>query len=355
MSRPSQAADTADTTAVLIGRFQPFHHGHMALLERALREAARVVVVLGSAMQARSPKNPFTWEERAAMVRGAAGDQAHRLHFLPMRDYYDDARWVKAVVAGVHAVAGRGSQISLVGHDKDATSYYLNRFSAWHLVMEDRRANVEATPIRRVLFGGAPAAAALAVLREHVPAPVHDYLQAWVELPFHKALTDAWLNIKAQREKWAGAPYAPIFVTVDAVVRGDDRVLLIRRAREPGAGLWALPGGFVEQDERLLQAAMRELREETSIGLLQVSLEDAFRSAKVFDHPQRSLRGRTITHAHFFDLGRHTPDVQAADDAAEAQWVPIGRLAAMESELFEDHFAILDHFFELSAQANQTC
>jgi ADP-ribose pyrophosphatase YjhB (NUDIX family) len=149
-------------------------------------------------------------------------------------------------------------------------------------------------------------------------------VQEFPSVPSEK-LTDAWLNIKAQREKWAGAPYAPIFVTVDAVVRGDDRVLLIRRAREPGAGLWALPGGFVEQDERLLQAAMRELREETSIGLLQVSLEDAFRSSKVFDHPQRSLRGRTITHAHFFDLGRHTPDVQAADDAAEAQWVPIGR------------------------------
>ena len=130
MPRPSQAAATADTTAVLIGRFQPFHHGHMALLERALSEAARVVVVMGSAMQARSPKNPFTWEERAAMVRGAAGEQAHRLHFLPMRDYYDDARWVKAVVAGVHAVAGKGTQITLVGHDKDATSYYLNRFSA---------------------------------------------------------------------------------------------------------------------------------------------------------------------------------------------------------------------------------
>ena len=96
-----------------------------------------------------------------------------------------------------------------------------------------------------------------------------------------------------------------------------------------------------------------ELREETGIGLLQVTLEDAFRAAKVFDHPQRSLRGRTITHAHFFDLGRHTPEVQAADDAAEAKWVPIGQLAAMESELFEDHFAILDHFFELSAKVEK--
>ncbi|HPU52800.1 MAG TPA: bifunctional nicotinamide-nucleotide adenylyltransferase/Nudix hydroxylase [Burkholderiaceae bacterium] len=348
MNPALQPTPAANLTAVLIGRFQPFHHGHQALLERALREGERVVVVLGSAMQARSPKHPFTWEERAAMVRSAAGDRAHRLHFLPVRDYYDDARWVRAVVDGVHAVAGKGGPVALIGHDKDATSYYLNRFSAWQQVMEERRPGVDATPIRRVLFSGAPPQAVLEVLREQVPAPVHDYLRAWIELPFHKTLTDAWLNIRTQREKWASAPYPPVFVTVDAVVRGDDKVLLIRRGREPGAGLWALPGGFLDQDERLFQAAMRELREETSIGLLQVSLEDAFRSSKVFDHPQRSQRGRTITHAHFFDLGPHTPEVQAADDAADARWVPIAELCAMETELFEDHFAILDHFLELT-------
>ncbi len=347
-ANPAARANPADTVSVLIGRFQPFHHGHQALLERALAESEQVVVVLGSAMLARSPKNPFTWEERAGMIAAAAGRRAQRLHFLPVRDHYDDARWVKAVIDGVHAVAGRGAGIKLVGHEKDATSYYLNRFNAWQLVLESRQANVEATPIRRVLFGGAPPASALAVLREHLPGPVHEYLRAWVELPFHRSLTDAWLSIKAEREKWSAAPYPPVFVTVDAVVRGDDKVLLVRRAREPGAGLWALPGGFVEQDERLLQAAMRELREETRIGVLQVTLEDAFRSSRVFDHPQRSLRGRTITHAHLFDLGAHTPDVQAADDAADAAWVSIARLEAMQTELFEDHFAILDHFFDLS-------
>ena len=56
-------------TALLIGRFEPVHSGHLALLQEALRQAPQVIVVVGSAWQPRSPKNPFTWQEREAMLR----------------------------------------------------------------------------------------------------------------------------------------------------------------------------------------------------------------------------------------------------------------------------------------------
>ena len=126
-------------------------------------------------------------------------------------------------------------------------------------------------------------------------------------------------------------------------------VLLIRRGGHPGKGLWALPGGFVEQGERLLAGAMRELHEETSIAMLDSSLAAALVAVQVFDHPDRSQRGRTITHVHHFDLrSDFLPEVQAADDAALARWVPFAELAAMELAFFEDHFNILDHFFTLS-------
>ena len=48
-------------TAILIGRFEPVHTGHLALLQHALGVAKQVIVIVGSAFQARSPKNPFTW------------------------------------------------------------------------------------------------------------------------------------------------------------------------------------------------------------------------------------------------------------------------------------------------------
>jgi bifunctional NMN adenylyltransferase/nudix hydrolase len=69
----------------------------------------------------------------------------------------------------------------------------------------------------------------------------------------------------------------------------------------------------------------------------------------VFDHPDRSLRGRTITHAHYFDLGdRELPEVQADDDAQAVEWVPIEKLSALEDRFHDDHFHMLDHFLGLT-------
>ncbi len=115
------------------------------------------------------------------------------------------------------------------------------------------------------------------------------------------------------------APYPPVFVTVDALLRCQGRVLLIRRGHAPGKGLWALPGGFVEPNDTLWQSCLRELQEETHCTLPEERLRAALRGQQVFDHPQRSLRGRVITQAYFIDLGNDTlPEVLGGDDAAHA-------------------------------------
>jgi bifunctional NMN adenylyltransferase/nudix hydrolase len=108
----------------------------------------------------------------------------------------------------------------------------------------------------------------------------------------------------------------------------------------------------LEGSERLLSGAIRELREETRIACSEAELRSAFRRAVVFDHPQRSQRGRTITHAHAFELpatGGALPAVEGADDAARAAWFSTSQIASMPHELFEDHFQILDHFLSVSS------
>jgi len=113
--------------------------------------------------------------------------------------------------------------------------------------------------------------------------------------------------------------------------------------------LYAVPGGFIEQRETTYQSALRELREETQLHLLDASMRQCLRETAVFDHPDRSQRGRTITHAHHFDLGdRELPEVVAGDDAAAALWTPIGELPALEDQFLDDHFHMLDHFLGLT-------
>lgn len=341
---------TADI-AVLIGRFQPFHRGHAALLHRALSTAPRVVIVIGSSFHARSAKNPFTWQERAAMIQATLSEgDSQRVSFVALRDYYEDRRWAEAVRKKVGEAAQGAAKIALIGHFKDASSYYLNHFPQWQLLAAENERNIDATAIRRILFEAEEIDVSMQVLGDLVPAAVRQYLKAWTMLSHYAPLAEEHAQIEKYKAAWSKAPYAPIFSTVDSIVKTAGHVLLIKRGGFPGKGLWAIPGGFLEPRERLLQAAMRELVEETSLGVLTSSLENALVDAKVFDHPDRSQRGRTITHAHFFDLRTdHLPEIEAADDAAQATWLPIEGLAAMEETFFEDHFHILDHFLRLTS------
>ncbi|MCK5730860.1 MAG: NUDIX hydrolase, partial [Draconibacterium sp.] len=129
-------------------------------------------------------------------------------------------------------------------------------------------------------------------------------------------------------------------LTVDAIVfvreNNSTYILLIQRGGEPFKNRWALPGGFIEIDETLEEACMRELYEETG---LQVKQMTQFRA---FDAVNRDPRHRTISVVFFTEL----PDkkaVKGGDDAALAKWFTVSDLP----KLAFDHDLILNEFLEM--------
>lgn len=97
---------------------------------------------------------------------------------------------------------------------------------------------------------------------------------------------------------------------------GQLMLLLVKRKNEPYQGCWCLPGGFVEDDETLSEAAHRELQEETSLKLPAGTLEQFH----TFDAIDRDPRFRTLTAAHTALLEEGEYLVCGQDDAAEARW-----------------------------------
>lgn len=268
-------------------------------------------------------------------------------------------RWAHAVQIGLQGLltqegntAPERAKICLIGHFKDASNSYLRSFPGWQLRALDRKTAADATALRAAYFSAAPGQAevALAQLQDELPDSSLDFLRQFALRPAYSALQDEWRALQAARQAWATAPYPPVFVTVDALLRCRNQVLLIRRAHAPGRGLLALPGGFIDPQETLWQSCLRELEEETHCDLPPNALAQALKAVRVFDHPARSQRGRTITHVHFFDLGYQAPPpVLADDDAAQDEWVAIDALAGLEDQCFEDHFHVLDHFLGLLA------
>ncbi|WP_297095849.1 NUDIX hydrolase [uncultured Draconibacterium sp.] len=132
--------------------------------------------------------------------------------------------------------------------------------------------------------------------------------------------------------------YPRAALTVDAIVFVKSEiasVLLIERGREPFKNKWALPGGFVDMDETLEKACIRELEEETG---LHVKKMQQFRT---YDAIDRDPRHRTISVVYSVELEEVKP-VKGSDDAAQAKWFPIDELP----ELAFDHSDILYDFFK---------
>jgi 8-oxo-dGTP diphosphatase len=124
-------------------------------------------------------------------------------------------------------------------------------------------------------------------------------------------------------------------VTVDIVIvtkAKPPRALLVRRKRAPFAGMWALPGGFVNENEALDAAARRELREETGVDT------DRIEQMHTFGNPGRDPRGHTVSVVYLARLDAKRVQPVAADDAAEVGWFRLDRLPALAF----DHEKILE-------------
>ncbi len=126
-----------------------------------------------------------------------------------------------------------------------------------------------------------------------------------------------------------------IQVTTDIAIfshfQNELSILLVSRKNEPFQGKWCLPGGFIENDEDLEEAARRELKEETGLTV------EVLDQLQAFGTPGRDPRGRTITILYYTVFVDNEPVAKAGDDASDARWFRINELP----ELCFDHAQII--------------
>lgn len=264
-----------------------------------------------------------------------------RTHIVFVRDYpYKNHLWLAEVSRKVGEITNESTSVVLVGHEHDHTSDYLRAFPQWdkHLLP-----NIDelphATVIRYLYFTHDVA------YKKFLHPKAVDYLEDFKKTDKFKSVKAYFDAMRASKNEWNGSPYPPIFQTVDSVVIKSGHVLVVRRGKAFGGGQIALPGGFLNEHERLRVGALRELKEETAIAMSKEELDKHIRDTHPFDDPDRSERGRTITNGYFIDLGMGPlPKVKGSDDADKAWWMPLEEYYTREEEFFEDHYHIIDWF-----------
>lgn len=305
-------------------------------LDNVLSRAERVVVLFDGANRSRSSHlHPFTPLERMEMLWSLYPEETHsgRLtsHGLDIEPY-NRQKQIEA------------SRLALSRLEIDWQNGNLTAF-----IPTDERKN----RIKRLLTGfktveiEMPAnndAPSIFDPRYSVPESLRGIVSKWKTSNEFFRLADEAKFCAGYREQWSGSPYPPTFNAADAIIECEERILFIVRGRPPFKGLYALPGGMIEQDEPLFNTALREAAEE--VGLTNEALEPHFVWSWTFDDPTRDPRGRFISKTHLFRIPGPPPDVVAGDDAAQALWMSLSDLHP--SMLAFDHWNVICKMLDIS-------
>lgn len=341
-SRPASASvGRRYGLAVFIGRFQPVHLGHLAVILQALVVADTLLLVLGSANAARSFHYvPFTAAEREQMIRLClTAEQNSRIKFLYTEDQGNMPKWTGAIGAAARQIEPDNRKITLIGHAKDHSSYYLKGFPNWSSTDVDSYLGLSATSFRNDFLADNFATKLMSSWADGLHPTTVDWLHDFAATnPAFEYLREERRSVEDTIKKYGTGP----FLTGDAVVMQGDHVLMIERGNYPFKGCLAFPGGFVEEGERMVDAIFRELDEETKLKVPLNQLRQSLVHTELLDAPHRDPRGRIVSLAGLIYLNPippasmtnpkdianfvSLPRVRAADDAARAEWMPISSI-----------------------------
>ena len=332
------------THFVYIGRFNPPHNMHIEQIRRGLSLADRGIVILGSHLKARDPKDPFNTAEREKMIHDSlTSEENRRIDYIHMPDFkYNNPMWLASLEHKVDDISTilETPRICIVGAEKDRTSWYLNHLpSHWKRELSMGSAKLNATDIRRWFFdkGIGP------YVRDNCPEGTLRFLEYFITTDRYTSLS----SLHKYHSDYDSSKYPRNDLTADVMVVKDGHALVIKRGFNPGKGLYALPGGFVSPKETIIDAAFRELKEETGIVFPIYDMKRKYIvDQQYFDAIDRSLRSRIVTFVFCVKLpdGGSLPQVKGGDDADKAMWIPIMELGHMQDQFFEDHYHIINYF-----------
>ena len=355
-----------ETLGVLIGRFQLGPHKmHMELIAQAASKVDRLMILIGSANQRLSPKNPFPYSTTSARVIAACWEAGvDNVIVEPINDYrYNNDVWADGVRLTVVSRAASTSKVILFGFHKDESSFYLDIFPEWEQVeLVSLNPEMSSTYVRKFWFEEMQTLSNGMV--KHLPSAVkaslssHEFdtnLQS--EYDYYqnekKKFIEGYEEKKPDGTLVVHKPYPYVetlnFCCGDVVLECAGHIALGKRKNAPGKDCWAVAGGFKNYNETYLQCALRELREEFNPKLTDRILLKSIVATKIFDDPGRSqgIPRNTLAVHIKVDLNPDgtLPKLKGGDDIDEesVRWVPI-REAIENYQMFDDHKDIISYF-----------
>lgn len=317
--------------ALIIGRFQPLHNGHLALIAEARKQADQTLVLIGSSKQLPDFKNPFSYEERLGLLTQCL-PRGEDLSVYGLPDQHDDDEWIQEVVARVNQLEEDPTEVAVFCGQKDE-EFYRKSF-LYPVINVDKEICCSATAVRTAWYDNT-----LWTVEEFIPEVTKKFLENHKD---HDRLSVEYsTTTESAQQKKEGHPFGnPVEVVSFAVIVKDTKVLLGKRGGPRGDGQWGLPGGFIHHDENTLDGCLRETHEEMGFNLKELIVSNCAQCfAQSVEENLDNLGTRNIGINYLFVIKpEHELEVKVDQvETTDYKWVPLKEILEDSFLLFYNH------------------
>lgn len=301
-------------TALFVGRFQPFHLGHLSVVKQIENDAdvGKILIGIGSSQEANTEINPFSYSERAQMIANTLRNNLQKpFAIFGIPDVYNDEKWQKLM--------------DIFCPEKFSVVYTGNDWVKRILGKNDIKIRI---PNYEHLTCGTEVRELMKIGNEWQDLVPEEVIKSIKDIRGVERITGRF----AQRLSPA--------VTADIIINYRDQgVVLIQRkekAGDPNSLKWAVPGGHIDYGKETVEgAAIRETKEETNLDV-SITLDDQFRQ---YSDPDRDPRGHYVTMVYHTRVDNG--ELKAGDDAVDIRVFPWDQIP---NDLAFDHNRFLQDY-----------
>ncbi|WGL60243.1 adenylyltransferase/cytidyltransferase family protein [Pigmentibacter sp. JX0631] len=322
--------------SVYIGRFQPFHLGHLQSIKFALKYSKKLIIILGGAYSSPSPRGPWNITQRIEMIRSCLTTlEKKKVFFVGIRDrLYCEEKWIQNVQGEVFKITNSESNIAIIGHQKDSSSYYLKIFPQWKFLETGNFKQINATDIRKIYFLKKD----LPRIKELVPKSILNYLTKYSKSDDYNFLKNKFKYIEKNKDSFFNENVTNVLIFCNQYI------LLLKSKETLKEGLYSLPeaNNFNKDFE---SNALEYLQYEVRINIDKEYFSKSYVSSEFFNYSDRFPLGKQISKTYLFILkSDNLPVISKARNSSEVIWILLDDLSFLENKMYSDHYQIIQKF-----------
>ncbi|APJ04127.1 NUDIX domain-containing protein [Silvanigrella aquatica] len=328
--------------SVVIGRFQPFHNGHLKTLQFAMAKSKKIIIILGGYMLSAGVRGPWSAEERTTLIRSCfSPNQLKRISFVYVRDrLYDEKMWIDNVKGEVSKIMGDEKSVALIGHEKDSSSYYLRVFPEWEFLETGNYDGINATDIRNIYFLSRDYNKAY----NFVPKIISLWLKKYRKTEHFRKLKSMYSYVhKISKNQENNLPHN----VANAVVFCMGYVLLVKAKDPLRKGFYSLPEYIIKDNDNRNDCALRAIENESKFNFTAEKLELNFKLQHIFDYADRFPICKQKSFSKCYQLNLNSlPAVAKGKNIEKVEWVLINDVYLREDQMYADHYQIIQWFLK---------